>query len=52
MPVVSLQIVQTHRRVENDCAMPIADIVRGIDVVAKHVIVVQHFSPVVVLSTN
>ena len=46
MPIVILQVVIKHRHVVDDFALPVAEIVRGPDVVSGHVIVVVDIPPV------
>lgn len=46
MFVVTLQVVEKHCHVVNDIALPVAEIMRGADIVKNHLIVIVYFSPV------
>ena len=50
VPIVAAQVVEEHRHVVNDIALPVAEVVRVTDVVASHVVVVVHLAPVGVLA--
>ena len=50
VPLVAAQVVEEHRHVEDDFAMPVAKVMRGTDIVACHLVVVVHLAPVGVLA--
>ena len=50
MFIIAAQIVEEHRHIVDDFALPVAKVVRGTDLVACHVIVVVLLAPVCVLT--
>lgn len=50
MPVLAAQIVNKHRHFLDDFSLSVAELMRGINVVAGHVLVLVDFSPVGVLA--
>ena len=50
MPVKAVKVVKEHRHVVDDFTLPVAEVVRGTDIVSGHVVVVVYLAPVGVLT--